>query len=76
MQKYGLKVYIRDPSSYTPILNEYSNGIPKSLMLGRDNDENKRQIAQFSPQDAEIFDKYETFLSEIGSSTIDRFNII
>lgn len=69
-------MYIRDPSSYTPILNEYSNGIPKSLMLGRDDDENKRQIAQFSHRDAEIFDKYETFLAEIGSSTIDTLSIL
>ncbi|RDD38840.1 Pyridine nucleotide-disulfide oxidoreductase domain-containing protein 2 [Trichoplax sp. H2] len=68
LKKFGLKVYIRDPSSYTPVLKEYSNGVPKALMLGRDGDENRRQIAQFSRHDAEIFDKYEAFLAEIVSA--------
>ena len=49
LQKHGLKVYLRDPDSYTPVL-----GSKKSLTLGKDGLENRRQIAQFSAKDAEV----------------------
>ena len=49
LQKHGLKVHLRNPDSYTPCLK---NG--RSLLLGSDMEENKRQIAKFSKQDAEV----------------------
>jgi len=51
MQKHGLKILIRNPNSFTPICDSYQN---KSLVLGRDSEENARQIAQFSSRDAEV----------------------
>ena len=49
VQKHGLKVHLRNPNSYTPCLD---NG--RSLLLGNDNEENKKQIAKFSRHDAEV----------------------
>lgn len=49
LQKHGLKIYLRDPDSYTPCLKS-----GRSLLLGRSMEENKLQIAQFSEQDAEV----------------------
>ena len=55
MQKHGLKVYLRNPNSYTPMLEPAgSTGRPRSLILGRDAQENSRQIAQFSEKDAKV----------------------
>lgn len=48
-QKHGLKVYLRDPDSYTPCLKS-----GRSLLLGRSMEENRRQIAKFSERDAEV----------------------
>eukprot|EP00731_Ephydatia_muelleri_P020531 Em0013g258a len=49
LKKHGLKVYHRNPSSYTPI-----RGSQLSLTLGRDEVQNCKQIAQFSRKDAEV----------------------
>ena len=63
LKKNGLKVYLRNPSSYTPLRKElWKEGGPKSLILGMDHDENIRQIAQFSPNDAQRFGDYENQL--------------
>ena len=54
-QKYGLKVYLRDPSSYTPLIEPGGkNGKARSLLLGRSHEENMKQIAQFSDKDAQV----------------------
>lgn len=54
-QKYGLKVYLRDPNSYTPLIKPGGlDGKARSLLLGRDAEENVRQIAQFSKKDSEV----------------------
>lgn len=66
LKKYGLKVYLRDPNSYTPLIKPGGlNGQAKSLLLGRDTEENVRQIAQFSKKDAEMFVQYEHMLERI-----------
>ncbi|KAL5021047.1 hypothetical protein ScPMuIL_000202 [Solemya velum] len=66
LKKYGLKVYLRDPSSYTPLLEPGGlSGSARSLLLGRDHDENTRQIAQFSVTDAQRFGEYEAQLERI-----------
>ena len=63
LKKHGLKVYLRNPSSYTPLRKEmWQNGGPRSLILGMDHQENVQQISQFSKKDAENFEKYEAQL--------------
>ena len=49
LQKHGLKVYLRDPSSYTPVL-----GTRDYLLLSSDPEQNKREISKFSKKDAEV----------------------
>lgn len=51
-QKHGLKFYVRDPNSFTPII-----GSNQSLLLGRDHEENRKEIAKFSVKDAEVWTK-------------------
>jgi len=55
-QKYGLKVYLRDPSAYTPLIKPRTiNGREvRSLLLGRDEAMNRDQISQFSSKDAKV----------------------
>ena len=55
LKRHGLKVYLRNPDSYTPCRDS-----KQSLLLGRDMHDNRRQIAQFSTRDAEVI------LSEAG----------
>ncbi|XP_068221453.1 pyridine nucleotide-disulfide oxidoreductase domain-containing protein 2-like [Palaemon carinicauda] len=53
LKRHGLKVYSRDPSSYTPLHENYwKNNKGKSLTLGPHEDQNSQQIAQFSEKDA------------------------
>lgn len=63
LKKYGLKVYLRNPSSYTPLLGQTGRG--SSLTLGPDQAETHRQIAQFSEKDAKRFFEYEKLLDDI-----------
>ena len=49
LQKHGLKLYFRNPNSYTPLLST-----KKYLLLGDDMLENRKQIAKFSVKDAEV----------------------
>ena len=70
MKKHGLKVYLRNPSSYTPLRKEiWKDGGPRSLILGMDHKENVQQISQFSKKDAQKFGEYEAqlqrFIDEI-----------
>lgn len=64
LEKYGFKYLPRNPSSFTPtkLESEYKG---KYLLLGDDEKLNYESIAQFSKKDAEIFPKYEAFLSQI-----------
>lgn len=55
LQKHGLKVHLRDPYSFTPMLEEgLGSKVPRSLLLGMDMAENQKQIAQFSRKDAQV----------------------
>ena len=59
-------MYLRDPNSYTPMLHpDPSTGQFRSLLLGRNADENRRQIGKFSAKDAEAFPRYEDWLQRI-----------
>ncbi|XP_012936360.1 pyridine nucleotide-disulfide oxidoreductase domain-containing protein 2 [Aplysia californica] len=69
LKKYGLKIYFRNPSSYTPLAEPSGlDGKARSLTLGRDSQENARQISQFSKTDAERFVEYEEQLERIVSA--------
>ncbi|XP_063818360.1 pyridine nucleotide-disulfide oxidoreductase domain-containing protein 2 isoform X2 [Pseudophryne corroboree] len=67
LKRHGLKIYFRDPHSFTPIL-ESGNGRPRSLLLGADMSENQRQIAQFSEKDAQAYPEYEHFMNLLVSA--------
>lgn len=56
LQKYGLKVYLRDPNAYTPLIEPQTVNGRKvtSLILGRDGAKNREQIGQFSQRDAKV----------------------
>ncbi|XP_052219667.1 pyridine nucleotide-disulfide oxidoreductase domain-containing protein 2-like isoform X2 [Dreissena polymorpha] len=67
LKKYGLKVYLRDPNAYTPLIEPQTvNGQEvKSLTLGRDASKNREQIAQFSKKDAQKYGEFEAMLERI-----------
>ncbi|XP_008586871.1 PREDICTED: pyridine nucleotide-disulfide oxidoreductase domain-containing protein 2 isoform X1 [Galeopterus variegatus] len=66
LKKHGLRLYLRNPHSFTPILEERAGGkVPRSLLLGTDMVENQKQIAQFSQKDAQAFPRYEKFMSRL-----------
>lgn len=55
LQKHGLKLHLRDPYSFTPMLEEGTLGkLPRSLLLGTDMAANQKQISQFSQKDAQV----------------------
>lgn len=55
LQKHGLRLHLRNPYSFTPMLEEGTGGkVPRSLLLGTDMAENQKQIAQFSRKDAQV----------------------
>ncbi len=64
LERHGFKYLPRNPSSFTPTkLDSIYGG--KSLMLGSNEEENWRSIAQFSVKDADAFVEYENFLGKI-----------
>eukprot|EP00079_Xenopus_tropicalis_P011025 XP_002936488.2 PREDICTED: pyridine nucleotide-disulfide oxidoreductase domain-containing protein 2 [Xenopus tropicalis] len=65
LKKHGLKVYFRDPHSFTPILETSNGHEPRSLLLGGDMAENQRQIAKFSERDAKAYPEYESFMNRL-----------
>merc|ERR1712013_164944 len=65
LKKHGLKVHLRDPSSYTPIRPDLqSPGGPTSLTLGMCGKMNHQQISQFSERDAAKYVEYEEELEQ------------
>ncbi|OWF40195.1 pyridine nucleotide-disulfide oxidoreductase domain-containing protein 2-like [Mizuhopecten yessoensis] len=66
LKKYGLEVYLRDPSSYTPLLTPGGrDGKARSLLLHRDSKKTAESIAQFSEKDAKSWFEYEEQLEHI-----------
>ncbi|ELT88359.1 hypothetical protein CAPTEDRAFT_153668 [Capitella teleta] len=66
LKKHGLKVYLRKPNSYTPLLGRTPKDKgPRSLLLGQSEKEDAEQIAQFSKQDAKAFSVYERSLNRM-----------
>lgn len=69
MRHNMLKFHIRDPSSYTPLLEsdpQYSSK-SRSLTLSANADFNRKEISKFSKQDAEAYENYEEWLNGICS---------
>lgn len=59
VQKHGLKVYMRDPHAFTPMLEEGIRGQPpRSLLLGSDLAKNQKEIGKFSEKDAKVCSKW------------------
>ncbi|XP_010636817.1 pyridine nucleotide-disulfide oxidoreductase domain-containing protein 2 isoform X2 [Fukomys damarensis] len=66
LKKHGLRLHLRNPHSFTPILEEGTGSmVPRSLLLGTEMAENQKQIAQFSQKDAQAFPKYEEYMSRL-----------
>uniref|UniRef100_A0A1I8GWZ1 Pyridine nucleotide-disulfide oxidoreductase domain-containing protein 2 n=1 Tax=Macrostomum lignano TaxID=282301 RepID=A0A1I8GWZ1_9PLAT len=68
LERHGLVVYTRDPSSYTPLLEPGSKTGAQSLLLGRDHARTHRSIAAFSPRDADQFVRYEEQMGRLAAS--------
>ncbi|XP_012687708.1 pyridine nucleotide-disulfide oxidoreductase domain-containing protein 2 [Clupea harengus] len=56
LKKHGLKVFMRDPHAFTPMLEEGVGGRPpRSLLLGSDITKNQDEIGKFSKKDAQAY---------------------
>ena len=60
LKKHGFEMIPRSPSSFTP----FPDG--RYLMMGPDKEMTRREIAKFSPTDAENFPKYEAMLTRVA----------
>ncbi|XP_036049510.1 pyridine nucleotide-disulfide oxidoreductase domain-containing protein 2 [Onychomys torridus] len=66
LKKHGLRLHLRNPYSFTPMLEEGTlSKVPRSLLLGIDVAENQKQISQFSQKDAQAFPRYEEFMKRL-----------
>jgi phytoene dehydrogenase-like protein len=60
LDRFGFRVLVREPSSFTP----FPDG--RSLLMGPDRELTLREIAKFSPRDAERYPRYEAMLERIA----------
>jgi len=56
LERHGLQLLRRDPSSYTPLADG------RGLLMGSDPQATHREISRFSPRDAARFPEYEALL--------------
>ncbi|XP_045053460.2 pyridine nucleotide-disulfide oxidoreductase domain-containing protein 2 isoform X3 [Desmodus rotundus] len=69
LKNHGLKLHLRNPYSFTPMLEEGTGcRLPRSLLLGTNMAENQKQIAKFSQKDAQVLDQW--FESEPLKATL------
>jgi phytoene dehydrogenase-like protein len=61
LHDYGLSILERDPSSFTPFLDN------RSLLLGPDSTLCQKEIAKFSRRDAEAYPKYNAMLERVAA---------
>ena len=61
LEAYGYEILARDPSSFTP----FPDG--RSLMMGPDADQTRKEIAKFSARDAERYPQYEAMLERVAA---------
>lgn len=64
VQKHGLKLYLRNPNSYTPV-----KGSNDYLLLGSELSSNVREIAKFSKKDAEVSKQKQIIAISITTDT-------
>ncbi len=62
LERHGLRLLPRSPSSFTPLADG------RSLVLGPEAEVNAREIARFSKRDAEVFPRYEALLERIADA--------
>ena len=60
LRKHGFEMLPRSPSSFTP----FPDG--RSLLMGPDRNMTLKEIAKFSPKDAEAYPKYEDMLTRVA----------
>jgi phytoene dehydrogenase-like protein len=60
LKEHGLQILPRNPSSFTPQLDG------PGLLLGPDREANRREIAYFSPADAERYQPYQDWLERLA----------
>ncbi|XP_054456352.1 pyridine nucleotide-disulfide oxidoreductase domain-containing protein 2 [Anoplopoma fimbria] len=69
LKKHGLKVYMRNPHAFTPMLEEGVGGAPpRSLTLGSDLAMNQMEISKFSKKDAQAFQDYNAHLEKLAGA--------
>ncbi|XP_078129908.1 pyridine nucleotide-disulfide oxidoreductase domain-containing protein 2 [Sander vitreus] len=69
LKKHGLKVYLRDPHAFTPLLEEGVSGAPpRSLTLGSDMAMNQMEIGKFSQKDAKAFPDFVAHLEKLAGA--------
>ena len=60
LRENGLRILPRDPSSFTPLLDD------RYLLLGSDETKNMDELSKFSRKDAEAYPKYQSQLERIA----------
>ncbi|XP_068578557.1 pyridine nucleotide-disulfide oxidoreductase domain-containing protein 2 [Cebidichthys violaceus] len=69
LKKHGLKVYMRDPHAFTPMLEEGVSGAPpRSLTLGSNLAMNQMEIGKFSKKDAKAFPEFNAYLEKLAGA--------
>ncbi|KAM9476416.1 pyridine nucleotide-disulfide oxidoreductase domain-containing protein 2 isoform 2-T2 [Clarias gariepinus] len=69
LKKHGLKVYMRDPHAFTPMLEDGVRGQPpRSLLLGNNMARNQKEIGKFSEKDAKAYPDYVAHLEKLASA--------
>ncbi|XP_020506659.2 pyridine nucleotide-disulfide oxidoreductase domain-containing protein 2 [Labrus bergylta] len=69
LKKHGLKVYMRDPHAYTPMLEEGVGGAPpRSLILGSDLAMTLKEISKFSQKDAQAYPDFIAHLEKLAEA--------
>uniref|UniRef100_A0A8C2DSQ5 Pyridine nucleotide-disulphide oxidoreductase domain 2 n=1 Tax=Cyprinus carpio TaxID=7962 RepID=A0A8C2DSQ5_CYPCA len=67
LKKHGLKVYMRDPYSFTPMLEDGVRGRPPpSLTLGADLAKTQKEIGKFSEKDAKVYPDFLSYLERLA----------
>lgn len=69
LKKHGLKVYMRDPHAFTPMLEDGVGGAPpRSLTLGSDMAINQMEIGKFSQKDATAYPEFGAYLEKLAGA--------
>ncbi len=61
LKHYGLNILPRNPSSFTPLLDG------RYLLMGPDEQMNRREISKFSERDAEAYPQYNALLERVAA---------